>query len=51
VQRDADGTGNLDRTIALRGGGRVTLRHIRPADSDLLMDLYSRLSPGMPATP
>jgi RimJ/RimL family protein N-acetyltransferase len=45
VQPLANGIGTLDEPFLLHDGRCVTVRHIRPADADLLMDFYARLSP------
>ncbi len=41
----ADTTGDVDTPFLLHDGRSVTVRHIRPADAQLVVDLYARLSP------
>jgi RimJ/RimL family protein N-acetyltransferase len=45
VQPPADGIGTLDEPLLLHDGRLATVRHIRPADADLLTDFYTGLSP------
>lgn len=45
MQSPGDAAGNLSTPFLLKDGRSVALRHIRPADADLLLDFYAGLSP------